>query len=128
MPEQQSTPPHSRTDGRSTPSLGRRTVLKGAGLTAGALWAVPVVQVVTMDSASAASAPPARVQSTGGSVTTHSGSTAALGSRPSTLAYTGTNGDAMFEAAGVGIGALAIGGAAVEWARRKRRTPQHAKP
>lgn len=48
----------------STPSarLTRRSTLKGAAVAVGTLWVAPVVQVVSMESASAASAPPQRVQ------------------------------------------------------------------
>ena len=47
-------------------SLSRRATLKGAGLAVGTLWVAPLVQVISMDSAAAASAPPARVQTTTG--------------------------------------------------------------
>jgi hypothetical protein len=42
-------------------SLSRRATLKGAGLAVGTLWVGPLVQVISMDSAAAASAPPSRV-------------------------------------------------------------------
>ena len=41
-------------------SLTRRATLKGAGLAVGTLWVVPMVQVISMTSAAAASAPPPR--------------------------------------------------------------------
>jgi len=50
-------------DQPNTPSLNRRATLKGAALVAGAVWVAPLVQVISMQTASAASAPPARVGS-----------------------------------------------------------------
>jgi hypothetical protein len=42
--------------------LTRRATLKGAGLAVGTLWVAPMVQVISMGSAAAASAPPPRTQ------------------------------------------------------------------
>ena len=49
------------------PSRSRRTALKGAAVGVGFVWVAPLVQVVTMDSASAASGSPGGVLGRGGS-------------------------------------------------------------
>jgi hypothetical protein len=54
------------TNANSSGSLTRRTTLKGAGLAVGTLWVAPLVQVISMDSATAASAPPSRVHTNQG--------------------------------------------------------------
>lgn len=91
-------------------SLTRRATLKGAGIAVGTLWVAPLVQVITMDSAAAASAPPSRVQ-TGGGTTEASGPMSG-----GTLPQTGSSGTIGLAAAGVA--AVAVGAGAVVAARR----------
>jgi LPXTG-motif cell wall-anchored protein len=93
-------------------SLTRRATLKGAGLAVGTLWVAPLVQVISMESATAASAPPGRVQAAGGT-TVASGPTS-----EGTLAQTGSAPAAGLAAAGVT--AVAVGTGAVVAARRMR--------
>ena len=50
---------------REPASLSRRATLKGAGLAVGTLWVAPLVQIVSMESAAAASDAPGRVQPPG---------------------------------------------------------------
>ena len=97
-------------------SLSRRATLKGAGLAVGTLWVAPLVQVISMDSAAAASAPPARVQTaTAGSTTVASGPVS-----EGELSQTGSS-----ETVGIavaGVAAVAVGAAAVVASRRMSTT------
>jgi LPXTG-motif cell wall-anchored protein len=97
-------------------SLSRRATLKGAGLAVGTLWVAPLVQVISMDSAAAASAPPARVQTTTGGTTTVASGPVSEGQ----LASTGSSETVGIAAAGVA--AVAVGAAAVVASRRLSST------
>lgn len=94
--------------------LARRSALKGAGIAAGALWLAPVVQVVSMSSASAASAAPEHV---GGSTAAPAATSTGGHSSQDELAQTGGAGDAL---AGVGLGAVALGAGAIAASRLRR--------
>ena len=104
--------------------LTRRTALKNAAVAAGVVWVAPVIQVISMESASAASAPPSRVQSGGTSrpLTDAGSSPVASGQRESaapasTLARTGAD---TTNLAVIGAGAIAVGGAAVAMAKHRK--------
>ena len=100
-------PTHKSVSG----SLTRRATLKGAGLAVGTLWVAPLVQVITMDSAAAASAPPSRVQTGGG--TTEASGPMSGGTLPRDTAHQGPS--AWLPA---GVAAVAVGAGAVVAARR----------
>ena len=105
------------TNSSGAGSLSRRTTLKGAGLAVGTLWVAPLVQVISMDSAAAASAPPARVQTTTG------GTTSTVASGPVSegeLASTGSS--EIVGIAAAGVAAVAVGAAAVVASRRRSNT------
>jgi LPXTG-motif cell wall-anchored protein len=94
-------------------ALSRRATLKGAGLAVGTLWVAPLVQVISMESAAAASAPPSRVHSTGtGGSTTVASGPASQGELPQTGASETVG------LAGAGVAAIALGAGAVVAARR----------
>jgi LPXTG-motif cell wall-anchored protein len=100
------------TNSSGAGSLSRRATLKGAGLAVGTLWVAPLVQVISMDSAAAASAPPARVQTTTGGTTTVASGPVSDGELP----QTGSS-----ETVGIavaGVAAVAVGAAAVMASRR----------
>ena len=106
--------------------LTRRTALKNAAVAAGVVWVAPVIQVISMESAAAASAPPSRVQSGGTSrpLTDAGSPPVASGQRESaapasTLPRTGVDGSTT-NLAVIGAGAIAVGGAAVAMAKRRR--------
>src|SRR6476620_7497145 len=93
-------------------SLSRRATLKGAGLAVGTLWVAPLVQVISMDTAAAASAPPARVQTTNGGSTTVASAPVSEGELPQTGSP---------ETVGIvvaGVASVAVGAAAVVASRR----------
>lgn len=103
-------------------SLTRRATLKGAGVAVGTLWVAPMIQVISMDSAAAASAPPSRVQAdpgraSGGTVSASAGSDSAVAAG-SSLPKTGSESSVGMTA--VGLGAVAVGGAAVYAAKHRR--------
>ena len=116
-------------------SLSRRATLKGAGLAVGTLWVVPLVQVISMESASAASAPPSRVQTGGGAASAPpplvqtGGGTAPVASGPTSggsLPQTGASPTVGLVAAG--LAAVAVGAGAVVASRRlaKGESPEPA--
>ena len=121
----------------SSATLSRRATLKGAGLAVGTLWVVPIIQVISMDSAAAASAPPTRVQpgspqgstlgdGSVGQVSAESATTGSV-SAESALPKTGSDGSAGLTAAG--LGSVAVGAAAVIASRRMRKArPADASP
>lgn len=86
----------------SRSAVTRRAALRGAAGLAGAAWLVPVITVVSMDSASAASGAPPR----GGDPSN------------STLAFTGAD---TTQATLIGVAALAAGAAAVVTANQLRK-------
>jgi LPXTG-motif cell wall-anchored protein len=106
------------TQTRGSGSLSRRATLTGAGLAVGTLWVAPLVQVISMESASAASTPPPRVQAGGGTTTVASGPvTVASGpASDGVLPQTGASDAGGIAAAGGA--AVAVGVAAVVTARR----------
>ena len=111
----------------SSPSIARRTALKGAGVAVGTLWVAPLVQVVSMDSASAASAPPSRVQpSTGGVSAASAESAVSADSAVAASSLPKTGADSAFPLAAVGVGAIAAGSAAVVASRRARARAEAA--
>ena len=95
-------------------SLTRRTALKGAAVVGATAWVAPVVQVISMESAAAASSPPASVQP-------RTGSNQPLASGPlsgGTLPDTGASGSTGGIAA-AGLAAVVAGAGAVVIARRR---------
>ena len=105
-----------------TRGFSRRTALRVAG-GAGALWIVPIVNVVSMETASAASAPPSRVQP---GVTPVAQAGAPISAGGATLPNTGS-GDAA-AALAVGLGAIAVGGGVAVAANRFTRTVGESSP
>lgn len=104
------------TDSAHGPS--RRTMLKSGAAIGGLVWAVPVVQVVSMTPAHAATtSAPTRVKGTsttvGGSGAV--GGVSATGNDGSALPRTGAD---IGPVAAVGAGAVALGAAAVVAARK----------
>ena len=103
--------------------LSRRTALRGAAGVAGAAWLVPVVTVVSMDSASAASGPPP----SNGGVGQRRGrqhrparwGDSGIGTSASALAFTGSDTGG---AAAVGLATAAAGAAAITVAAKLRRS------
>lgn len=111
--------------------LTRRMALRGSAAVAGAVWLAPVVTVVSMDSASAASAPPPDPDAGGETLAGHVEGHNRLGdsraavpgtSSNSALAFTGSN---TAQAAAAGIVTIVVGAAGVTAAHRLRsRTEQ----
>lgn len=93
-------------------------MLKSGAAIGGLVWAVPVVQAVSMTPAHAAttSAPPSAVKGTSGEVTQAGGDAG-----QSTLPRTGAD---VGPIAAVGAGAVVLGGAVVAAARKSQPSPQ----
>ena len=110
--------------------LTRRNALRGAVAVAGVAWLAPVVTIVTMDSASAASAPP---PVRGSKVGAHTVAAVADPGDPgdpgtsanSALAFTGSN---TAEIAGAGAATVIVGAAALTVAHKLRRKTEHPEP
>jgi hypothetical protein len=86
--------------------LTRRTALRGAAVAVSLTWVAPTLQVVSMDAAAGASAPPATVRGT-----RQHPIRAAAGTDQGELPVTGAQGT--WEALGVGAATVAAGAAAI---------------